>query len=459
MSKTAILFSALLFYALASYGQHNLQTACTLLWQKEKTDTGKAIILYHFSSAYQIFKPDSALLLAQEAYSLSTKNEFLKGQSWALNQMAGAFNRLGNYTEALQYYIRQLKIEEQRGYADNIAIIDMNIALVYNSERDEDKALYYAHEADSIITTNNLSDLALYSLLNLGEITARANKLPLALSYTLDCYKQSLNTKDSLITGTALNNLGNIYSKMGDQNQAITSYKASIPYLKSMNDNNTLSECTLGLAKALEKSDRQDSARYYAMQSYDLSYRNGFLDPALDASSFISQLYKKEKKFDSAFFYHEIMFTIKDSIESTEKIKQLESITIAEQLRQTQIAEQLEQEKQNRLEKLQFLAIGIMIPIFFLLSLYISRKKVHAKIIEFSGIVSLLLLFEYITLLIHPVIVEKTNNSPILEIIIFVAIAALITPTHHRIETWLISRLTKRREKHEEGDSASETIA
>ncbi|MEO7766041.1 MAG: hypothetical protein ABIS01_01400, partial [Ferruginibacter sp.] len=78
----------------------------------EKTDTGKAIILCGLSLAYQNSKPDSALLLAQEAYFMSKNKKFIRGQSWALNQMAIAFNNLGNYPKALSYYIEYLKIEE-----------------------------------------------------------------------------------------------------------------------------------------------------------------------------------------------------------------------------------------------------------------------------------------------------------------------------------------------------------
>ena len=81
---------------------------------------------------------------------------------------------------------------------------------------------------------------------------------------------------------------------------------------------------------------------------------------------------------------------------------------------------ELEEEKEELHQKLQLLAIGILIPVFFLVSMYISRKKVHKKVVEFSGIVSLLLLFEYITLLIHPIVAETTHHSPFLEIIIFI---------------------------------------
>ncbi len=67
------------------------------------------------------------------------------------------------------------------------------------------------------------------------------------------------------------------------------------------------------------------------------------------------------------------------------------------------------------------------------------------RLIKILGIVSLLFLFEYLTLLLHPTVVELTHHTPVLEILIFVAIAAILIPAHHRLEHWLIEKLTHRK--------------
>lgn len=439
-----VLFAIALFFTMpATYGQQHMIDSLRSVLANEKTDTGKAVTLYRLSYYYQMSRPDSALLLAQLSYHLSVKNNFLKGQSWSLNQIAGAFNRLGDYAKALEYYIRQLKIEEQLHNAYNIAVVHMDMALVYNSDKDADKALFYAFKADSIIKANKLSGLTLYSLLNTGEILEKADKLPDALLYTQRCYQESLKSDDPKMIGTALSNLGNIYSKMGKLRQAISAYRESIPYLTVEAVNNTLAEGTLGLAKAFAKSGSPDSARYYAALSYATAQRHKFLDHALNASSFLSQLYKQSNLIDSAFAYQEIMLQLDAAIANTEKAKQVQRLTMEEQMRQDELAELREKEKEERSQKLQLLAIGITIPVFFLLSAYISRKQVHKRAIKFLGVLSLLLLFEYITLLVHPFVAEQTHHSPILEIIIFICIAAVITPTHHKIEEMLLHKLTR----------------
>ena len=446
--RLIILFFLLWGVEQPCFCQHNLIDSLQKALKKEKSDTGKAIILYNLSYAYQVYKPDSALLLAQQAYDLSIPHHFLAGESWALGEIAGAFHRMGNNSQALEYYIWQLKIEEERNNSYNVAIVNMSIAFVYNGEKDTAKAIYYILKADSVINNDSLNDLKLYSLLNTGDIFEKANRLRDALAYTMACYNLAIKNKDSLMIGSSLNNLGNIYSKTNDIEKAIVSYKTSLPYLTAANDYQSISEGKLGLAKVLEKKNINDSSLHFATASYKMSSENGFLKNALAASTLISQLYKKQKKIDSAFAYREISDALKDSIESREKIKQLESISIEEQLRQQHLVAVAKQEKEEEREKLQLLAIGILIPVFFLMSLYISRTRVNKKVIEYSGIISLLLLFEYITLLIHPFIAEVTNHSPVIEIIILVCIAAVVVPAHHKIESWFIKRLALIHEKH-----------
>ncbi len=322
------------------FAQNRVVDSLNALLKNEKTDTGRIILMYKMSQAYQYTQPDSALLLAQDAYFQSKKKKFIKGESWALNLMATAFNRLGNFPKALEYYIEQLKIEENRGFADNIASNYLDIALVYNNSKDHDMAIVYAKKADSIINENKFDDLSLYSLLDIGDIYEKKNMLDSALAYTEKCYAKSTTVKNTLISGTALGNLGNIYLKSGNNEEAFKNYKAALPLLSSVNDDNTYAEVLLGLAKIFEHRQQNDSAVVYGRASFDISSRNQFLLKALDASIFLSQLYKKKKNADSAFAYQEIMLAIRDSVDSREKIKQFQNIGFSEQLRQREAEEE-----------------------------------------------------------------------------------------------------------------------
>lgn len=409
--------------------------------QIHKDDTSRALTLSRVANAYQDLNPDSALLFAQEAYQLALKWNYLKGESWSLNELAAAYNNLGNFPKALDYYLQELKIEEQRGLIENIAGLNISIALVHTNAKDYENGLRYAKAADSLINLYKYDYLSVYSLLNIGDIFEKMNQLDSALNYTYKCLSKSQVDKNDLITGTALNNLGNIYSKSGNLKDAEDNYRAGLRYLAVANDFGIIAESLLGLAKIFQRQQKIDSAIVYARQSYMVAHQKEFTVKALDASMLLASLFKMQGRIDSSFAYQEVMINLKDSMYSRERVKDLTTLNAEEQMRQKEIALQKELEAKELEQKLQMLMIGISIPIFFLISVVISRRKVNRKLVEFFGVVSILLLFEYITLILHPFIAEKTHHNPFYEIIIFVAIAAVITPLHHRFQHWVINKL------------------
>lgn len=358
-----------------------------------------------------------------------------------MDGISGAYLRIGDNTQALEYQLKRLKIEEGRNRMDNIATIDMNIANIYNRNKDTRKAIHFILKTDSIINAQNFTYLKPYAYLNTGNIFGKADRLPEALNYTNQALEFSKLLENNLLVGTAFNNLGNIYYKLKKYELAVLNYKKSEPFMIEEKDNQTLTEGYIGLARSYLALEKQDSALHFARQSYNISYRSGLLNNALASSKFLSDYYRKNEKYDSALFYQTTMITLNDSIHSIEKIKQLESMSMQERIRQQKRAAMIQKEKEENGQRLQLLAIGILIPILFFFSIFISRRKVHRKLIQFCGVLSLLLLFEYITLFMHPFVAELTNHSPAIEIVIFVCVAALIVPAHHKIERWFTKQL------------------
>jgi inner membrane protein involved in colicin E2 resistance len=137
-------------------------------------------------------------------------------------------------------------------------------------------------------------------------------------------------------------------------------------------------------------------------------------------------------------------------VNSKNKIRESQILASNEQIRQTEIAEAKRKEEKERKQRLQLLFIGMFIPALFLFTLLVSRIRLHIRAIKLMGILSLLFFFEYLTLLLHPLVASLTNHIPILEILIFVGIAAILIPLHHKAEHWLIHKLLFRHVNPEE---------
>jgi hypothetical protein len=73
--------------------------------------------------------------------------------------------------------------------------------------------------------------------------------------------------------------------------------------------------------------------------------------------------------------------------------------------------------------------------------LFSRRYITNTNVIKFLSVVSLLIIFEFINLLIHPFLEKITHHSPLLMLISLVAIAAIIIPFHHKLEHWAVNKL------------------
>lgn len=411
-----------------------------------KADTSKIVYLYEIALQYQQFNPDTTLLYALRSYNKSIRINYLDGISRSATIIGNVYLNAGNYAKALEYFIEKLKAEEKRNNPEIQTIAIIQIATTYQFEGEYTLAASYALRADSIIDTNKLSRLKLYSLLNLGDLYEKSDNINLAMKYTQEANNLAIKNKNETLRGVVLNNLGNIYAKSGNAELAIQNYKNAIPLLVAESDELAIAETTLGLAKQYLRINALDSALLYGKDSYELSKKNGFLSKQLDACIFLTKYYKNKSDINNAFYYQEEEIMLKDSIYSKDRIAKSQLLTIEEELRQKEIEEKKIEEAHDRKIKLQYLTIAILLPIFFFVTVYLSNRKIRPKYIEFLGIVSLLLTFEYIMVILHPLVVSITHHLPFYQLLIFAVIASILTPLHHRIENWMIKVLTKKEE-------------
>ncbi len=439
----------LIFYCTVHIAFAQKQKADSLmkLLATERTDTCKAMYMWQIASYIYSFAPDSAILIAQKALFLSQHIKYKEGESRSLGQIANGFLSIGNYPRALEFYIKKLKLEEKRDNAYNLASVTMNIGIVHQYQEEYPKALYYLRRADSIITAHSLTDLQWNVNLNIGDNFDRQNNTDSAYIYFYRSMEFAKQLRNDDFLGTSLIGLGHTFFKAGNYEASLNAYKGSLALLEAANDEDLLCEATLGLAALYQKSGKHDSAIYYARYSYNLAQKDGFLSRQLSAADFLKDAYNNNT--DSAFAYMKQSQALGDSINGKEKIRESQVISINEQLRQNEIAENAILAKEERSQQLQLLFIGIFIPVFFLFTLFLSRVKVHVRIINFAGILSLLILFEYLTLLLHPQVEKLTHHTPILELLIFVGIASLLIPAHHHLEKWLIEKLTQKKRSYD----------
>ena len=418
------------------------------LLQTQKQDSNRVTQLWKLAEQYQFFKPDTTLQLAQQAYLLAQHIKYKEGESRSLAVMATGQYLLGNYSAALNNYMQKLQLEEKRNSSRNYASALNNIGLMYILLADYPNALGYLHRADSTVQVAGgevKKELQNRILVNLGEAFYRMKKMDSANYYFFKALQTGLSNQDGFYQGASLLGLGNVQSDEGNESTAMSNYRSALHFLNDGTNNDMLCETALGLANVFLKTGQTDSALYYSRLAFITGKRDGFLSRELDAASFLSRFYKNKKKYDSAFVYMEQAVTLQDSLKGQAKTREAMIISSNEQLRQAELAEQKQREKESRLQQLQILAICIFIPMFFIITLAVSRIRIHRNVVRFMGVVSLLLFFEFLILLLHPLIEELMHHNKVLELLVLVVMGAGLVPLHHRLEQIVLARLTRPR--------------
>ena len=95
MKKIILLLLVCLCIAYSN-AQTNPRDSLKQLLQKEKTDTGRVLLLADLSFEYFESKPDIGMTLALEALSLANRIGFEKGKAICLNRIGNAYHVLGN---------------------------------------------------------------------------------------------------------------------------------------------------------------------------------------------------------------------------------------------------------------------------------------------------------------------------------------------------------------------------
>ena len=416
--------------------------------QMEKTDTNRVLLLADLCFEYLGSKPDTVMLLALEGLSLSRRIGYLKGEAVSLNRIGNAYGAFGNYPKELESYIESLKINEKIHNLDGMERNLANIGVIKNEHGDYRLALDYLLKAKSLAEKINNKNLLSIVLSEIGMVYQNLEKFDSARIFTQQAYDEAYKINSLRMIGTSLNIMGNIHSKTGQNKLALEYFRLSIPYLEKAEIFDGLSQTKMGMAKLLQKNGQEDSAFIYAKQSFFSAKEKGFTQEVLDASGFLSTYYRNKRNLDSAFYYQDIAKSAYDSLFSQQKVMQLQSLAFDERIRQQEIATAASKSEEQRKHNLQFTAIAIGLITFTVFFFILSHSIiVKTKFIEFFGVLGLMAVFEFINLFIHPYLAHATNDSPLLMLMMLIAIAALLIPLHHRLEKWVTKIMVEKNKR------------
>ncbi len=349
------------------------------VWKNENLpDTARieAIAKYAWDG-YVFTKPDSAFYYAQLQYELAKDKGLKSHMAWALNTQGVSFairgdyskaigyytkslkikeeignqkaissslsnigmiyKNQGNYAKAIDYYTRSLKIDEEVGNQHGIASTFNNIGMIYKFQGDYATAIDYYQRSLNIEEElgkkqgvanclNNLGNIYAdqsNSAFNAGNISLAEEKGARAIEYYSKSLKIREEAGDKKGISHSLHNLGSIYDDQHDYDQAIEYYTKSLAIREEIGDKRGMSNTLNNMGNIYGHQGNYTRALDYGNRALIMAQDVGAAIEIKSAAKSLWKINKKLGRHQKALDMYELYVTTRDSIQSEENQKEV----------------------------------------------------------------------------------------------------------------------------------------
>jgi tetratricopeptide (TPR) repeat protein len=421
--------------------------------KKIKNKKDQATILNNIAAIYKDQgKIIEALEMHQQSLRINTEIGNKNGIATSYNNIGLIYAGQGKITEALDYYAHALKMSEELENAEGITTALQNIAIVYKDQHEYQKAREYLLRALKINLEAGDKYSIGYTYNSLGLLNDEMGNRTAALDYLNKALAVRREINDSQGMAHSLKNIGNLYKKSGNIGFAENAFKESLGNFEILGDRFGVTVVTNLLGEIMIAKGFSNDAEKYFNRSLQLAQKLGYPLNISDAAKNLQQLYRAQSQWQKALVMNDVYIQMRDSIKNTNNrtaaIRAQFKYDYEKKNRDEKIAKIKKEAHEARTRNIQYASIALGILVFIVLFLLLSHTIVATpKMIQFVGVVTLLIVFEFVNLLLHPFLHDITHHSTLLMLLAMVCLAAVMVPMHHKIEHWATHTLIEKNKK------------
>lgn len=217
--------------------------------------------------------PDSALKIANEIVPIALQGNKEKLYLNALSVRGRAYERLGNYSEALENYIKASMLYEKNNNFSKLANVYYRISVVLKNTGHYLQAIEYAYNSLSYIQKYQCKEIEPHVYNNLGNIFLYLEDYTSASENYNKSLKISLLQKDTILTANLYNNLGLIQYNKGNYSNSLAFYSKSLELRFKLKNYLGMAHSYNNLGGSYTKMESFDSAKFYLTKSIKIKKR------------------------------------------------------------------------------------------------------------------------------------------------------------------------------------------
>ncbi len=396
-------------------------------------------------------QPDSMRYATEQMLKIATitHQDSLLGRAYY--QIGGYFSHISDYKQALEYEFKSLLLAEKAKNDIDICFTNKEVGVNFKRLKNYNEALRYLKRAESIlkeIPSNIRLDGPNRTYTNIAEVFLGLAQPDSALRYVQSANEVTIKEKDAYGYARVLYIFAAVYKAKGDMDLAESYYKKCIAFSDAENIYAPYVTATTDYGQYLFEARQYNLSKAYALNSFNKAKDAKNKSGMIGAAALLRKVYYSVGQKDSSYYYSDVKDAYSDSVFNEQQRNQIQNLSFSQQIKEKEEQAKISEETQQRNQNIQFALIAFGIITFIIIFLLLSRSFItNTKMIEFLGVIALLIVFEFLNLLLHPFLERVTNHSPVLMLLALVCIAALLVPLHHRVEKWATAKLVEKNKK------------
>ena len=199
--------------------------------------------------------------------------------------------------------IDAMKFFEERGMIGNALIMKSNIANMYSSIKNYDKAIQYHLEILTAYRQQKNTFRQANELVNLGKAYLFVQDTTASIASFEEAIRLAEAVKNNRTLGVAYSNLGNIYFLKKKNKEAIQLFKESLKYRKLLNSESEIASLNTSLGLLYLRIGKIALSKSYFSKSIGYYEKNDIPDKLSYVYQGLSLISASEKNFDKMNYY------------------------------------------------------------------------------------------------------------------------------------------------------------
>jgi methyl-accepting chemotaxis protein len=314
-------------------------------WAAAPNDTAKVLLLSAAADKLARSEPHEGLELAEQAFALAQRLDFMRGKAQAAYSVANAHYRLGNYAPALEYCLLARRHYETLQDKGNVAKALNRLGTIYKNQQNYAQGLEALNESFALYAAASDSAGMAAPLNNIGEIYREMGDYERAATYFARTFALDSALGDTLAMAQDAANIGETRRRRKLYDEARAAFRQALAF---GGDALTRSETLAGLARLyLDENDARNALRT-ARQAFVIDSVAEFKPRLRESLEILAKAYAAEERFAEAYAYQRRATAVSEELFNEDNRKKMLAIeSIAERRRQEmqQAAAEKEAEK------------------------------------------------------------------------------------------------------------------